>query len=182
VISTCVSVGVPTAPNDTPAAWPTSASATARTGGKPSPTSNGAASATGVPNPAAPSMNSPKNHAMSNGGQRAFHQLRARAGAVRLLGEPSPPGPSPRPAGERAEHVPGDRRERRARPPLGLDVRQHCRNGGLRRDVWRRRAEDAPVDGAEQGRLMVGSPADHHPIEIRAAERTRPFRDPRSRR
>ena len=56
-------IGVPTAPNETPAAWPRSARTSALRGGKPSTTSIGAVSATGVPNPAAPSRNMAKNQA-----------------------------------------------------------------------------------------------------------------------
>ncbi len=63
VTASCGRIGVPTAPNDTPTEWPTSAIVTASTRPKPAATRNGAASATDVPKPAAPSTNSTKNQA-----------------------------------------------------------------------------------------------------------------------
>ena len=59
-----VSIGVPTAAKGTGVLFEISATAQAATGGKPSPTSRGAASAAGVPYPAAPSINAPNIYAM----------------------------------------------------------------------------------------------------------------------
>ena len=57
-------MGVPTAPNVTAVLCIIIPSITAARGGKPMATMSGAATAAGVPNPAAPSMNEPKSHAM----------------------------------------------------------------------------------------------------------------------
>lgn len=65
-------MGVPTAPNDVPNACPMAAIATAGTGETPLATSIGAASATGVPKPAAPSMKREKNHPIKNTRKRGL--------------------------------------------------------------------------------------------------------------
>lgn len=57
-------IGVPAAPNVTAVLFATSATIIAASAGNPSETSNGAASAAGVPNPAAPSMKLPNIHAI----------------------------------------------------------------------------------------------------------------------
>ncbi len=59
-------MGVPSAPNATGAVLPTRARPAAGSGRKPRPISMAAEMATGVPNPAAPSMNAPKLKAISN--------------------------------------------------------------------------------------------------------------------
>ena len=58
-------IGVPSAPNATGAVFAISDSADASSGGNPSPISIAPVTATGVPNPAAPSKNAPKQNAMS---------------------------------------------------------------------------------------------------------------------
>jgi hypothetical protein len=58
-------MGVPKAPNATGAVLAISARPDAYSGGKPAPIMSAAEIATGVPNPAAPSMNAPKLNAMS---------------------------------------------------------------------------------------------------------------------
>ena len=56
--------GVPTAPNVTAVLWIIMPNITAPAAGKPMATMSGAATAAGVPNPAAPSMKDPKSQAM----------------------------------------------------------------------------------------------------------------------
>ncbi len=56
-------IGVPTAPNVTAVLCTIMPNMTAVAAGNPSATSRGAATAAGVPNPAAPSMNEPNSHA-----------------------------------------------------------------------------------------------------------------------
>ena len=58
--------GIPREPKATGAVLPMSASFAASSGLKPSPTSIAPEIATGAPNPAQPSMNAPKQNAMSN--------------------------------------------------------------------------------------------------------------------
>ncbi len=58
-----VSTGVPAPPNGTGIVLQISATATAATAGKPSPTSNGAVNAAAAPKPAAPSINPLNSHA-----------------------------------------------------------------------------------------------------------------------
>ena len=58
-------IGVPSAPNATGAVLAISDSADASNGGKPRPINIAPVTATGVPNPAAPSKNAPKQNAMS---------------------------------------------------------------------------------------------------------------------
>ena len=57
-------IGVPTAPNVTGVLWIIMPIITAPAAGKPMATMSGAATAAGVPNPAAPSINEPKSQAM----------------------------------------------------------------------------------------------------------------------
>jgi hypothetical protein len=57
-------IGIPSPPNATGAVFPISASPAAMIGLKPRPISITADIATGVPNPAAPSMNEPKQKAI----------------------------------------------------------------------------------------------------------------------
>ena len=57
-------IGVPAAPKLTGVLWMIMPAVTAAIPGKPNPTSNGTATAAGVPNPADPSMNEPNNQAM----------------------------------------------------------------------------------------------------------------------
>ena len=59
-------IGVPSAPKATGAVLPIKASPAAGSGLNPNPISNAAQIATGVPNPAAPSINAPKLKAISN--------------------------------------------------------------------------------------------------------------------
>ena len=60
---TPIRIGVPAAPNDTGVLWMIMPAVTAARPGNPSPTSSGTATAAGVPNPAAPSMNEPNSQA-----------------------------------------------------------------------------------------------------------------------
>ena len=57
-------IGVPAAPKDTGVLCMIIPAVTAAIAGNPRPTSSGTATAAGVPNPAAPSMNEPNNQAM----------------------------------------------------------------------------------------------------------------------
>ena len=57
-------IGVPTAPNVTAVLWIIIPNITAPAAGKPMATMRGAATAAGVPNPAAPSMKDPNSQAM----------------------------------------------------------------------------------------------------------------------
>ena len=59
-------IGVPSAPNATGAVLPISDRPAAGSGLKPNPISMAAEMATGVPKPAVPSTNAPKQNAMSN--------------------------------------------------------------------------------------------------------------------
>src|SRR4051812_5626774 len=59
-------IGVPSAPNATGAVFPINDNPAAGSGLKPNPISIAADMATGVPNPAAPSINAPKQNAISN--------------------------------------------------------------------------------------------------------------------
>ena len=59
-----IRIGVPTAPNETGVLCITRAHMTAASGGKPSTTSNGPATAAGVPNPDAPSIKAPNVQAI----------------------------------------------------------------------------------------------------------------------
>src|SRR4029079_15298316 len=63
-------IGVPSAPKATGAVFAMSESADASSGGNPSPMSIAPVTATGVPNPAAPSKNAPKQNAISSSGSR----------------------------------------------------------------------------------------------------------------
>ena len=61
-----VTIGVPSAPNATGAVLAISVRPAASSGGKPAPISRAPEIATGVPNPAAPSTNAPKQNAINN--------------------------------------------------------------------------------------------------------------------
>jgi hypothetical protein len=65
-----VTIGVASAPNATGAVFATRHRAAAVNAGSPSPTSNDADTATGVPKPDVPSMNAPKLNAMSKTSSR----------------------------------------------------------------------------------------------------------------
>ena len=65
-----VVMGMPTLPNATGAVLPMSASFAASSGLNPRPMSIAPEMATGVPNPAQPSMNAPKQKAMSSAWMR----------------------------------------------------------------------------------------------------------------
>ena len=64
VTAASVRIGVPIAPNATGAVLAINARPAASRGGNPSPSSSAAEIATGVPKPAAPSMNAPKEKAI----------------------------------------------------------------------------------------------------------------------
>ena len=70
VVSANVVIGMPIDPKATGAVLARRQMAAASNGAKPSPVSMAAATATGVPNPAAPSMNAPKANAISSACRR----------------------------------------------------------------------------------------------------------------
>jgi hypothetical protein len=71
--------GVPSAPNATGAVFAINDSADASSGGKPSPISIAPVTATGVPNPAAPSKKAPNANAMSSSCSRRSAVIPAMA-------------------------------------------------------------------------------------------------------
>ncbi|MNQ80565.1 hypothetical protein D3C85_955520 [compost metagenome] len=82
-----VMIGVPRAPNATGAVLAISASPEAASGEKPSPIRIAPVTATGVPKPAAPSKNAPKQKAISSNCRRRSSVMRARE-SCSTLNEP----------------------------------------------------------------------------------------------
>ncbi len=79
VTAASVRIGVPMAPKATGAVLAMSVRDAASFGAKPSPISSAAEMATGVPNPAAPSMKAPNENAMSSAWMRRSEERRAIA-------------------------------------------------------------------------------------------------------